>query len=229
MSTDSSPNDQRDLSGWRFWLTCILAGLALAFVIERLRQPKLAPSAMGFADAVAKASPSVVSIFADKIVTEQQLGVVSDPTMRRFLGVTPVGPSRQRLEQNLGSAVIVRSDGTLITNDHVVAGFDNIRAVLWDGRVARASIVGRDAESDLAVLKVDLENLPAAEFAPIEQLRVGDAVLAIGNPYGYSQTVTAASSAHLRAPIAIGAPLFKPMPRSMWAIPAVRWSMSAVN
>jgi serine protease DegQ len=189
-----------NFSGWRFWLTCILAGLALAFVIERLRQPKLAPSAMGFADAVAKASPTVVSIFADKIVTEQQLGVVNDPTMRRFLGVTPVGPSRQRLEQNLGSAVIVRSDGTLITNDHVVAGFDNIRAVLWDGRVARASIVGRDAESDLAVLKVDLDNLPAAEFAPIEQLRVGDAVLAIGNPYGYSQTVTSGIISALARP-----------------------------
>jgi serine protease DegQ len=94
----------------------------------------------------------------------------------------------------------VKSDGTMITNDHVIAGFDNIRAVLWDGRVTRASVVGRDAESDLAVLKVELEELPAAKFAASERLKVGDIVLAIGNPYGYSQTVTSGIVSALARP-----------------------------
>jgi serine protease DegQ len=184
-----------------FLVVSVLAGLAFAFILTQFRTAAKAPSATrGYADAVARASPAVVSIFADKIVTEQALGIVQDPTLRRFLGVSPVGPARQRLEQNLGSAVLVRSDGTMITNDHVIAGYDNIRAVLWDGRITRASVVGRDAESDLAVLKVDLENLPAAKFATPGALQVGDIVLAIGNPYGYSQTVTSGIISALQRP-----------------------------
>ncbi len=184
-----------------FLQTCVLAGLALAFVIGKLQPAKVAvANNEGYANAVATASPTVVSIFADKIVTEQALGSVQDPSLRRFLGVSPVGPARQRLEQNLGSAVLVSSDGTMITNDHVIAGFDNIRAVLWDGRITRASVVGRDSESDLAVLKVDLDHLPAAQFAKPGALRVGDIVLAIGNPYGYSQTVTSGIVSALERP-----------------------------
>ena len=191
-------------SAWfnlNFLVICVLAGLALAFILTQFRAASQAPTAdRGYADAVTRASPAVVSIFADKVVTEQALGIVQDPTLRRFLGVSPVGPARQRLEQNLGSAVLVRSDGTMITNDHVIAGYDNIRAVLWDGRITRASVVGRDAESDLAVLKVDLENLPAAKFATPDALQVGDIVLAIGNPYGYSQTVTSGIISALQRP-----------------------------
>lgn len=178
-----------------------LVGLASAFVIQSCSQSEReSPHARGYAAAVARASPTVVSIFADKIVTEQELGMVRDPTLRRFLGVTPIGPARQRLEQNLGSAVLVDSEGTMITNDHVIAGFDNIRAVLWDGRISRASVVGRDAESDLAVLKVDLDDLPAATFGAPGDLAVGDIVLAIGNPYGYSQTVTSGIVSALARP-----------------------------
>lgn len=178
-----------------------LVGLASAFVIQSCtRSEQESPHARGYAAAVARASPTVVSIFADKIVTEQELGMVRDPTLRRFLGVTPIGPARQRLEQNLGSAVLVDSDGTMITNDHVIAGFDNIRAVLWDGRISRASVIGRDAESDLAVLKVELDDLPAATFSPPGDLAVGDIVLAIGNPYGYSQTVTSGIVSALARP-----------------------------
>ena len=184
-----------------FVVICVLVGLAFAFILTQFRAaPKVEAAARGYADAVALASPAVVSIFADKVVTEQALGVVQDPTLRRFLGVSPVGPARQRLEQNLGSAVLVRADGTMITNDHVIAGYDNIRAVLWDGRITRATVVGRDAESDLAVLKVDLEGLPAAKFATPGALQVGDIVLAIGNPYGYSQTVTSGIISALQRP-----------------------------
>jgi hypothetical protein len=142
VSPGPHPPKSRWLEGIRFVLSSTVLGLALAFLLQRWIAPTAAPassSTFGYAEAVAKASPAVVSIFADKIVTEQQLGVVSDPTLQRFLGVTPVGPARERREQNLGSAVLVRSDGSMITNDHVIAGFDNIRAVLWDGRVARAS------------------------------------------------------------------------------------------
>lgn len=191
-----------------FWLTALrfvglwgLVGLAGAFVIQSCStSERESPHARGYSAAVARASPTVVSIFADKIVTEQELGMVRDPTLRRFLGVTPIGPARQRLEQNLGSAVLVDSDGTMITNDHVIAGFDNIRAVLWDGRISRASVIGRDAESDLAVLKVELDDLPAATFGPPGDLAVGDIVLAIGNPYGYSQTVTSGIVSALARP-----------------------------
>ncbi len=184
-----------------FLVICVMVGLSFAFILTQFRPAANTPAAeRGYAGAVARASPAVVSIFADKIVTEQALGIVQDPTLRRFLGVSPVGPARQRLEQNLGSAVLVRSDGTMITNDHVIAGYDNIRAVLWDGRITRASVVGRDAESDLAVLKVDLEDLPAAKFATPGALQVGDIVLAIGNPYGYSQTVTSGIISALQRP-----------------------------
>jgi serine protease DegQ len=192
-SPDAHISRFRWLEGARFVFSSTVVGLALAFILQRWMAPAVAPvsaSGSGYSEAVAKASPAVVSIFADKIVTEQQLGVVSDPTLQRFLGVTPVGPARERREQNLGSAVLVRSDGSMITNDHVIAGFDNIRAVLWDGRVVRASVIGRDAQSDLAVLKIDLENLPAVKFSDINQLRAGDVVLAIGNPYGFTQSVT---------------------------------------
>jgi serine protease DegQ len=184
----------------KFIALCVLIGLAWAFLITLFRAPAPAVAQRGYRAAVQRASPAVVSILADKIVTEQELGVVRDPTLQRFLGVTPVGPARQRLEQNLGSAVIVKSDGTLITNDHVISGFDNIRVLLWDGRQTRATVIGRDAESDLAVLKIDLDNLPAVHFAPSSALQVGDVVLAIGNPYGYSQTVTSGIVSALARP-----------------------------
>ena len=203
--SESPESTSEHASGWlkalRFIGLWAVVGLACAFVIQSCgRSESKNPHARGYAGAVARASPAVVSIFADKIVTEQELGMVRDPTLRRFLGVTPIGPARQRLEQNLGSAVIVHSDGTMITNDHVIAGFDNIRAVLWDGRISRASVIGRDAESDLAVLKVELDNLPAATFGPPGELAVGDIVLAIGNPYGYSQTVTSGIVSALARP-----------------------------
>ena len=201
-STEPVPKQARRwLTALRFIGLWVLVGLAGAFVIQSCSPDRRNNShARGYAEAVARASPAVVSIFADKIVTEQELGMVRDPTLRRFLGVTPIGPARQRLEQNLGSAVLVDSDGTMITNDHVIAGFDNIRAVLWDGRISRASVIGRDAESDLAVLKVELDNLPAATFGPPGDLAVGDIVLAIGNPYGYSQTVTSGIVSALARP-----------------------------
>jgi len=97
---------------------------------------------------------------------------------------------RQRIERSLGSGVIVDTSGHIVTNHHVIANADSIRVQLADGRVADARIVGRDPDTDLAVLKIDLTPLPVVTFGRSDQLKVGDVVLAIGNPIGLSQTVT---------------------------------------
>ena len=146
-----------------------------------------------YALAVAAAGPSVVNIYANRIVTEPAYSrLEGNPAAQRFLGpsFSPIGPPRQRLEESLGSAVIVRADGYLLTNNHVVENKDNIRAVLWDGRTTDARIVATDPDTDLAVLKIDAEDLPTVNFAGDGQLRIGDVVLAIGNPFGLGQSVT---------------------------------------
>ena len=146
-----------------------------------------------YATAVGAAGPSVVNIYANRIVTETGYSrLEGNPAAQRFLGpsFSPVGPPRQRLEESLGSAVIARADGYLLTNNHVVENKDNIRAVLWDGRTTDARIVATDPDTDLAVLKIDAEDLPAVHLATDGALRIGDVVLAIGNPFGLGQSVT---------------------------------------
>ncbi len=177
-----------------------VVGLALAFLIVWARPELLAPKSpeaggnpRSYASAVGVAGPSVVNIYANRIVTEQAYSrLEGNPAAQRFLGpsFTPVGPPRQRVEESLGSAVIVSADGYLLTNNHVVANKDNIRAVLWDGRTTDARIVATDEDTDLAVLKIDVSDLPALRFAKSESLQIGDVVLAIGNPFGLGQSVT---------------------------------------
>jgi S1-C subfamily serine protease len=173
-----------------------IVGLAFAFVLVWFRPDLLtsrvpAPPTTSYATAVATAGPSVVNIYATGIVTETPVARLSDQASR-MLGqsFTPIGPPTQRLEQSLGSAVIVRGDGYLLTNNHVVANKDNIRVVLWDGRTTDARIVATDPDTDLAVLKIDVEALPALAFAADGALAIGDVVLAIGNPFGLGQSVT---------------------------------------
>ncbi|NII53168.1 trypsin-like peptidase domain-containing protein [Luteibacter sp. SG786] len=145
---------------------------------------------VSYADAVAKAAPSVVNIYANKLVTEQPRELYSDPVLQRIFSV-PTGPARTRRQQNLGSGVIVSDDGYVLTNNHVIANADDIQLLLYDGRVASARVVGSDDETDLAVLKVDAGNLPAIQMTDADSRpRVGDVVLAIGNPFGIGQTVT---------------------------------------
>jgi serine protease DegS/serine protease DegQ len=141
-----------------------------------------------YANSVARAAPGVVSIFANKIVPGRRVLVPNDPFMRRVFGVIDAGPM-QRGERSLGSGVIVRADGYVITNNHVIEGAEDIEATLNDGRVAKATRVGVDAETDLAVLKLDVGNLVSMTMA-LNALRVGDVVLAIGNPFGHGNTVT---------------------------------------
>jgi serine protease DegQ len=145
---------------------------------------------VSYADAVAKAAPSVVNIYANKVVTEQAVQMFTDPLMQRLFGGTPAGPPVNRREQNLGSGVIVSANGYVLTNNHVIANSDDIQVLLYDGRVAKAKLVGADEETDLAVLKIEQGNLPVIEMADPKKLRVGDVVLAIGNPLNLNQTVT---------------------------------------
>ena len=141
-----------------------------------------------YADAARKALPSVVHIYTSKEVKTPRHPFADDPVFRYFFGDRFGGPQRQ---SGLGSGVIVSADGYILTNNHVVESMDEIEVATNDGRRLRARIVGLDPETDLAVLQVKADgNLPAITFAPTESLRVGDIVLAIGNPFGVGQTVT---------------------------------------
>lgn len=139
--------------------------------------------------AVERAHPSVVSISAQRLVRPRPL-LPDNLAAERFFGTTPVAPERGSLQRSVGSAVIVSADGYLLTNRHVVAGYDELQVLLADGRAVAATIVGSDPDTDLAVLKIELDGLPAIEFARAEQLRVGAMVLAIGNPFGFGQSVS---------------------------------------
>jgi serine protease DegS len=139
-----------------------------------------------YADAVQRAAPAVVNIYTARLITER---IQPNAIEELFGDARP--RYRQRLEQSLGSGVIVDDKAHVITNHHVIATADLIRAQLADGRIAEARIVGRDPETDLAVLQLDLKkNIPIMPMGYSDRVRVGDIVLAIGNPVGLSQTVT---------------------------------------
>jgi len=193
-NNQSSGSKMTAISLAGFLLRSVIAGLALAFVImyfwptisARLQAP-LEPVASGpaapvsFADAVDRSAPSVVSIYTRTVELQQV-----SPRMRKILGSSYVARSRQ----DMGSGVLVSADGYILTNNHVISQVQNISVGLWDGRFAAAQVVGSDPETDLAVLKIDLTGLPAAPLAEDVNLRVGDVVLAIGNAFGLSHTVT---------------------------------------
>jgi serine peptidase DegS len=141
--------------------------------------------AESYATAVRRAAPAVVNISTARLVTEQ----IVPSALAQLLGdVRPL--YRRRVERALGSGVIVDSSGHILTNNHVIANADTIMVTLADGRQTRALVVGRDPDTDLAVLSIKLKQLPVMPFGRSDQLQVGDGVLAIGNPLGLSQTVT---------------------------------------
>lgn len=162
----------------------LLAGaLAGWLAIDSNREPQM----ISFADAVSKAAPAVVNIYTTKITTvsnndDNTASFFHDQQQRRY---------KQRRELSLGSGVIVHKKGFILTNYHVIQDAEEILVLLSDGRDSLARVIGIDRETDLAVLKIDQDNLTAIEPASVSQLRVGDPVLAIGNPYGFGQTVTA--------------------------------------
>src|SRR3954452_1007632 len=145
--------------------------------------PPAVPSTGSYSGAVQRATPSVVNIFTSKDAPRHPL--LNDPVFRRFFGDQM--PERA---SSLGSGVIVSNTGYLLTNHHVVEAADEIEVALHDGRKLLAKVVGNDPETDLAVLRLNAENLPAVTFGSSDALRVGDVVLAIGNPFGVGQTVT---------------------------------------
>lgn len=168
-----------------FLLQSVIVGLAAAFLVVLIR-PQWLPivggnsenssgKAISYADAVDISAPAVANVYAKQLVQAN---------------VTPDARRRFRLNTNLGSAVVIDPEGYLVTNWHVISGATEIRVQMSDGRIANPQLVGYDAETDLALLKVDLGTLPAMPLGRSDQLRIGDVVLAIGNPYGLSMTVT---------------------------------------
>ncbi|MBB3116995.1 Do family serine endopeptidase [Pseudoduganella violacea] len=147
-----------------------------------------APQAGSYRAAAGRAMPAVVNILTSK-TPKRQHPLSRDPFFKRFFGERERDGDEE--EQNsLGSGVIVSQEGYILTNNHVVDAADEIEVVLADGRKAAASVVGTDPETDLAVIKINLEKLPVIVLGHDEQARVGDVVLAIGNPFGVGQTVT---------------------------------------
>lgn len=147
------------------------------------------PAPSSYARAVAAAAPAVVNIHTTKRVSVSRLPLNADPVLRKFFEQMP-GFNQTQQATSLGSGVVVSAKGQVLTNLHVIDGADEIVVALTDGRQAVAKVLGVDADSDLAVLQVDLAQLPELAFTALEPLSVGDVVLAIGNPFGVGQTTT---------------------------------------
>ncbi|MDY6980402.1 MAG: Do family serine endopeptidase [Pseudomonadota bacterium] len=195
----------------KFIVQFAILGLAVAFVVLYLlsdsplpfgdkpvvelreapahESPARGEGPVSYADAVEAAAPAVVNIHSKKVVTREAHPLLDDPIFRHFFGDNFGGP-REREETSLGSGVIISEQGYILTNNHVISGAEEIRIALPDQRSANATVVGTDPDTDLAVLKVELEALPVITLGRSDQLRVGDVVLAIGNPFGVGQTVT---------------------------------------
>jgi serine protease DegQ len=160
-----------------------VGGADAAVVLQAPRVPALAGS---YRNAAGRAMPAVVNILTSKSLGRNH-PLLRDPFFRRFFGErTP----QDEQQTSLGSGVIVSPDGYILTNNHVIEAADEIQVVLADGRKAAATVVGTDPETDLAVIRIDARSLPVIVLGHADQARVGDVVLAIGNPFGVGQTVT---------------------------------------
>lgn len=152
------------------------------------RPDNLGSGPVSYAQAVQRASPAVVNIYTSKQVAATPRPLLDNPNLRRFFG--DLNQSRQRTQTSLGSGVIMSSQGYVLTNYHVIENADEIEVLLADGNTVAANVVGADPETDIAVLTINVENLPTVVITDSTKLQVGDVVLAIGNPYGFGQTVT---------------------------------------
>lgn len=143
-----------------------------------------------YADAVESSSASVVTIYTMKTVTEKPHPLLEDPIFSQFFSDQLKQRERSRSETNLGSGVIIGTDGYILTNQHVIDGADEILISLADGRGSQAVLIGEDRETDIAILQIPITGLAGIKIADERSMRVGDVVLAIGNPLNVGQTVT---------------------------------------
>ncbi|MDH5370430.1 MAG: trypsin-like peptidase domain-containing protein, partial [Gammaproteobacteria bacterium] len=162
-----------------------------AEVVELIQSTRSIPATPlnSYAPAVKIAAPAVVNIQSTKIITEKQHPLMNDPTFKQFFGKS-LGEPRKKMESSLGSGVIVSPQGYILTNHHVIKAADEILIALKDGRTTTASVIGTDPDTDLAVLHIKIDNIPAITLSKTDDIEVGDTVLAIGNPFGVGQTVT---------------------------------------
>src|SRR5690606_17850352 len=194
---------------WLLFAQTVTICLCVLFIVATLRPdwmssaptPPAIPSApapgattapvgqVSYATAVAQATPSVVNIYTSKHINVPLIPLPPDPELERLFRDIP-GFSRRQESTSLGSGVIVRGDGYILTNYHVIEAADTIAVALSDGRETSAELVGADPESDLAVLKIPLPELQPISFNGERKVQVGDVVLAIGNPFGVGQTTT---------------------------------------
>jgi Do/DeqQ family serine protease len=171
------------------------AAIAVALSVAGLSQAqptRVVPTStqqlqLSFADVVRKTAPAVVNIYSKRKVRNP---FADDPFFRRFFGAPRGGEKGQRVQTSLGSGVVVRTDGIIVTNNHVIAGADEVVVALPDRREFEAKVLLADERTDLAILRVNARNLPALRFHNSDDAEVGDIVLAIGNPFGVGQTVT---------------------------------------
>ena len=196
---------------WLLFAQTVTVGLAIWFIVASLK-PEWASSLLGtqrpggailtsipmseapagntpgqgsYREAARRAMPAVVNIFTTKEAQLPRNPFMDDPLFRRFFG-----DQQEEKQFSLGSGVVVSPKGYILTNNHVIETADEIEVALADGRKASAKLVGSDPETDIAVIKVDLPNLPAITLGHADEAKVGDVVLAIGNPFGVGQTVT---------------------------------------
>ena len=186
----------RIMLGLKFLTWPVIAGLLAALLIlDRWVLPATdsgraaETGVLSYAGAVRSATPAVVNIYTAKLVSTRQNPMLNDLYFRKFIQPGQL-PQRQRIERSLGSGVIVTEQGHILTNNHVIAGADAIQVLLHDGRSTSAVVIGSDQATDLAVLKVDLPDLQPIELGDSNAARVGDVVLAIGNPLGFGHSVT---------------------------------------
>ncbi|MCY4499461.1 MAG: DegQ family serine endoprotease [Rhodospirillaceae bacterium] len=176
------------------WVMIFASGVSGVRAAERVVPTSNAELQLSYAPLVRRTAPAVVNIYARKVVRRTfRSPLFNHPFFRRFFGdVLPPGARRERIENSLGSGVIVRPDGYIVTNNHVISGADEVIVALADRREFDADVVLTDERTDLAVLRIETEgtSLPHLELMDSDDIEVGDIILAIGNPFGVGQTVT---------------------------------------
>jgi Do/DeqQ family serine protease len=170
------------------WLGHVTSGPRVVELREASPSTGASVRPVSYRDAVRKAVPAVVNIFTSKEIKSPGHPLFDDPLFRHFFGDR--GEDQPQRSLSLGSGVIVNSKGYVLTNQHVVDAADEIEVALADGKKLKAKAVGSDPDTDIAVLRLESGPVPAITFGDADALKVGDVVLAIGNPFGFGQTVT---------------------------------------